>query len=190
MLSLKTATAVAALALAGTAALPADAEAQRGQRGGAYDQDRGRDFNRGPRDRGRDHDRGRGYRWNGPEGYFVIYARACPDIREDRRDRRYNEGRRDRREDRRDRRVHNCPDRAWDYVPSRREARAGRTGERLRPNQAYRVRGGQYYTDTRWGPVPVQVVRGRGRGHGRGDGRHRDRRYGYNDSGWSFRIDF
>ena len=51
MLNLRTVTAVAALALVGTAAIPADAEAQRGQRGGAYDQDRGRDY-----------DRGRGYR--------------------------------------------------------------------------------------------------------------------------------
>lgn len=30
----------------------------------------------------------RGYRWNGPEGHFVVYANACPDLREDRRDRR------------------------------------------------------------------------------------------------------
>ena len=123
----------------------------------------------------------RGYRWNGPEGHFVVYARACPDLREDRRDARRNTGWRDRREDRRDRRVLNCPDRAWDYVPSRREARAGRTGDRLRPDRAYLDRRtGGYYVETRWGAVPVQVVQGRGghdhhgrgRGRGRGHGRH------------------
>lgn len=120
----------------------------------------------------------RGYRWNGPEGHFVVYANACPDLREDRRDRRYDTGWRDRREDRRDRRVIDCPDRAWDYVPSRREARDGRTGDRLRPDRAYLDRRtGGYYAETRWGAVPVQVVHGRrgydhyGRGHGRGRGR-------------------
>lgn len=123
----------------------------------------------------------RGYRWNGPEGHFVVYARACPDLREDRRDRRHNTGWRDRREDRRDSRVIDCPSRAWDYIPSRREERAGRTGERLRPDRAYLDRRtGGYYVETRWGAVPVQVVygrrgyddRGHGRGRGRGYGRH------------------
>ena len=114
----------------------------------------------------------RGYRWNGPEGHFVVYANACPDLREDRRDRRYDTGWRDRREDRRDRRVIDCPDRAWDYVPSRREARDGRTGDRLRPQVAYLDRhSGAYFAETRWGAVPVQVIYGRGR--------HDDRRYGY-----------
>jgi len=120
---------------------------------------------------------GHGFRgsrgWNGPEGHFVIYARSCPDIREDRRDRRIDKGWRDRREDRRDRRILDCPPRAWDYVPSRRELRRGLTGERLRPDVAYLDRRSrQYFTDTRWGPVPVYVVRGRapddrrrGRGH-------------------------
>ena len=124
----------------------------------------------------------RGGRWNGPEGHFVVYARSCPDLREDRRDRRHNTGWRDRREDRRDRRVIDCPARAWDYIPSRRELRQGRTGERLRPDRAYLDRrSGGFYADTRWGPVPVQVVRGRhGRDHyagGRGRGRdHHDHR--------------
>ena len=121
----------------------------------------------------------RGRRWNGPEGHFVVYARTCPDLREDRRDRRYDTGWRDRREDRRDRRVIDCPDRSWDYVPSRRELRQGRTGERLRPDRAYLDRRtGEFFVETRWGPVPVHVVRGRhGRdwdhhGRGRGRGRH------------------
>ena len=120
----------------------------------------------------------RGYRWNGPEGHFVVYANACPDLREYRRDRRRDTGWRDRREDRRDSRIIDCPDRAWDYVPSRREARDGRTGDRLRPDRAYLDRRtGGYYAETRWGAVPVQVVHGRrgydhyGRGHGRGRGR-------------------
>ncbi len=115
------------------------------------------------------YDYGRGGRWNGPEGYFVVNAAACPDLREDRRDARRTQGRRDRIEDRRDRRVLDCPPRAWDYVPSRREAVAGRTGDQLRPDVAYwDQRSNRYYAQTRWGAVPVHVqYRGRGYGHDR-----------------------
>jgi len=127
-----------------------------------------------------------GHRWNGPEGHFLVYARACPDLREDRRDRRVDRGRADRREDRRDRRVLDCPPRAWEYVPSRRELRQGRTGERLRPQLAYLDRrAGGYFTETRWGDVPVYVVRGRGyRPHHRGH--RRDRHRGYRHSGYRY----
>lgn len=101
--------------------------------------------------------------WNGPEGHFLVYARACPDLREDFRDARRTTSRADRREDRRDRRILDCPPRAWEYVPSRRELRMGRTGERLRPDYAYfDRRSGRYFVETRWGGVPVQIVRGRG----------------------------
>lgn len=122
---------------------------------------------------------GRG--WHGPEGHFLVYARACPDLREDRRDRRYDGGWRDRREDRRDRRIIDCPPRAWEYVPSRRELHQGRTGERLRPDYAYwDRRAGGYFVDTRWGPVPTYVVRGRGGRHGYRPHRHRyGHGYGY-----------
>ena len=122
-------------------------------------------------------------RWNGPEGHFLVYARACPDLREDRRDRRFNDAWRDRREDRRDARVIDCPNRAWEYVPTRRELRQGRTGERLRPGVAYLDRrSGTYFAETRWGPVPVYVVRGRGhRAENRRNRRdfRRDRHHGY-----------
>lgn len=148
--------AAAGFAAVAFTALPAAAEAQ--HRGGGH------------------HDR-----WNGPEGHFVVHARACPDLREDFRDRRVDHGRADRREDRRDRRVLNCPARAFEYVPTRREWRQGRTGERLRPTVAYWDRHDRrYYVETRWSRVPVEIVRGRGhrdRGHrGRGRG-HR----GYHD---------
>ncbi|MCP2669578.1 hypothetical protein NHF40_01385 [Maricaulaceae bacterium EIL42A08] len=149
--------AAAGLAALSLTALPAAAEAQRygGHHGG---------------------------RWNGPEGHFLVYAHACPDLREDRRDRRVNRGRADRREDRRDARVLNCPSRAWEYVPTRRELRQGRTGERLRPNVAYLDRrSGIYYAETRWGDVPVYVVGGRGyRPHHRGY-RDRHHRRGHRD---------
>ncbi|MEQ8403641.1 MAG: hypothetical protein RKE49_00995 [Oceanicaulis sp.] len=165
--------AAAGLAALTLTALPDTAEAQHrhGQYGGHHDW----------------YDYGRGHgRWNGPEGYFVVRARACPDLREDRRDRRFNEGRRDLREDRRDRRVLECPPRAWDYVPSRREARAGRHGDRLRPHVAYwDHRSGRYFVETRWGPVPVHVQYGRGRHHDRYD-RHR----GYQRSGVHFEFRF
>ena len=135
MTVLKSVLAAAALAFAGAVAFTGAASADRY---GGYGHSRG---------------------WNGPEGYFLVYARACPDLREDRRDRRYNRGWRDRREDRRDRRVLECPQRAWDYVPSRSERRAGRHGDRLRPTVAHRAgRHGGYVVDTRWGPVPVRVV--------------------------------
>ena len=173
MLNLKSITAAAALAFVGSA-LAAPAEAQRGPRGGGPAYDNHRDYDRGRR----------GGRWNGPEGYFVVYARACPDLREDRRDRRYDYGRADRREDRRDRRVLECPPRAWEYVPSRREYRQGRDGRRLRPSVAYLDRRSQtYYVETRWGGVPVQIVRGRGYRNNRGY-RHR---YGYRNSGYGYR---
>ena len=102
----------------------------------------------------------RGGRWNGPEGHFMVYARTCPDLREDRRDRRYDTGWRDRREDRRDRRVIDCPDRSWEYVPSRRELRQGRTGERLRPDRAYLDRRtGEFFVETRWcAAVTVGII--------------------------------
>ncbi|MEE2566099.1 hypothetical protein [Hyphobacterium marinum] len=143
-------TAAAALAAVGMTALPAMAEAQYGQRGGAYGYDRERNY---------DNRRGG---WNGPEGYFTVRRDLCPDLIEDRRDRRFNRGRADRREDRRDRQVLNCPARAWDYVPSRREARMGRHGDRLRPTRAYLDRRtGTYLAETRWGAVPVQIIGGR-----------------------------
>ena len=124
-----------------------------------------------------------GHGWSGPQGHFLVYIRSCPDLREDRRDRRVYEGRRDVREDRRDRRVIECPRRAWDYVPTRRELRQGRTGDRLRPTVAYLDRrSGQYFTQTRWGAVPVYVVRGRSpNDHRRGRGHRRDRPH----HGWS-----
>ena len=154
------------LAVAGAATMSGAANAA------AYD----RGFGAGYSNASYGHGHGfRGYRgWNGPEGHFIIYARSCPDIREDRRDRRIDKGPRDRREDRRDRRILDCPPRAWDYVPSRRELRRGLTGERLRPDIAWLDRrSGQYFADTRWGPVPVYVVRGRAPGDYR-----RGHRYG------------
>lgn len=56
-------------------------------------------------------------------GEWRINARECPDLREDRRDARRDNGWRDRREDRRDERVVQCPARAWYYVRDRGERR-------------------------------------------------------------------
>ena len=124
---------------------------------------------------------------HGLNGHFNVYVRDCPDLREDRRDRRVNYGRADRREDRRDRRVISCPSSAFDYVPTRREWRQGRTGDRIRVNRAYLDRrSGTYFADTRFGPVPVYVQRGRApdnRGYrdrrGHGYGYDNDRRRGH-----------
>lgn len=141
-------------------------------------------------------DHGDRYRWNGPEGHFVVSARACPDLREDLRDRR-GYGRHDRYDRRgyghhnsgyRDRRVLTCPARAWEYVPSARERRAGRYGYRLRPTEAYfDPRQGHYHVVTRWGEVPVRIDwRGatrRGHDHNYG---HR----GYRGTGLNFEFRF
>lgn len=169
----------AALAVSGFTLIPAMAEAQQGGRGGAYGHDNNYGYGRngdrvrgeqryGYSDNSRQH--GYGYRgWTRPEGYFIVRANLCPDLIEDRFDRRYNQGRFDRREDRRDRQVLECPDRAWDYVPSAREARMGRTGDRLRPSVAYLDRRtGNYLAETRWGAIPVQIVGGRPFGGPRG----------------------
>lgn len=162
MRALKSVLAAAALAFAGAVALTGAASADRY---GGYGHGYGYGYGHG-------HSRG----WSGPEGYFLVYARACADLREDRRDRRYHRGWRDRREDRRDRRILECPPRAWDYVPSRYERRVGRYGDRLRPRVAHWAgRHGGYYVDTRWGPVPVRVVWSR-RG-GFHDGHRWRRRY-------------
>lgn len=136
------------------------------------------------------------YRWNGPEGHFVVEARACADLREDLRDRRddrgYHYGHRgyghdrygSRHSDRRDRRVLNCPRHAWHYVPSPREARMGRYGERLHPTQAvYDRRAGGYVVQTRWNYVPVQI-------DWRGVRGYRHDRHGYRGTGLHFEFRF
>ena len=170
-------TVTAAIAVAGFTAIPAVADAQYGGRDGYHS---GRGHNDG-------YDARRGGRWNGPEGYFTVRRGMCPDLIEDRRDRRVNNGRADRREDRRDRQVLNCPARAWEYVPSRREARQGRYGDRLRPNTAYLDRRtGTYYAETRFGAVPVQIIGGRG--YNRGRGHNRGRNYNYRRNGVSFSL--
>jgi hypothetical protein len=125
---------------------------------------------------GHHYDRGYGHGWNGPEGHFLVYANACPDLREDFRDRRHSYGRHRGRGDWRDRRVLDCPPHAWRYIPSYRERRMGRTGERLRPDVAFfDRRTGRYEVQTRWGEIPVEIVWGHGP------------RYDYGHrSGWTF----
>lgn len=122
---------------------------------------------------------GSGYGYNrAPQGHFTVSIRSCPDLREDRRDERRTTSRADRREDRRDRRVIECPRRAFDYVPTRREIRQGRTFDRLRTNTAYLDRRtGTYFAETRFGPVPVYIQRGYS------DRDRRGYRRGYRDGG-------
>lgn len=112
-------------------------------------------------------------------GTWYLNASACPDFREDRRDRRYNYGRWDRREDRRDRRVIECPPRAWTYVADRYEQRYGferGTGARRgTPGIVYRDGPGQFFRVNRRGErryIDVVIERPRWR-----QGRHADRRW-------------
>lgn len=62
-------------------------------------------------------------------GEWVLDARKCPDLREDRRDSRVTTSRRDLREDRRDARVIDCPASAYTFVPDVGQA----------PNQPIRI---------------------------------------------------
>lgn len=95
-------------------------------------------------------------------GTWYVNAAACPDLREDRRDRRHDYGRADRREDRRDRRVIDCPARAWTYVPDRYERRHGLergTGARRgTPGIVYRDRGSFYRMTRRGDYREIDVV--------------------------------
>jgi Ni/Co efflux regulator RcnB len=87
-------------------------------------------------------------------GEWRIDARKCPDLREDRRDARHNDGWRDRREDRRDQRVINCPSRAWYYVKYRGERGAAPP----RPRDVYIERDGRhYYRDYRGNLVNLSI---------------------------------
>ncbi|WP_420434128.1 hypothetical protein [Hyphobacterium sp.] len=128
-------------------------------------------------------------------GTWHLDAASCPDLREDRRDARYNHGRFDRREDRRDRRVINCPPRSWSYVADRYERRHGLqrgTGARRgTPGTVYTNRAGEFWRVNRRGrAIPLDVVVHYGHGTGRYGrwnrphrGRHgygsRPRRYSY-----------
>jgi len=146
----------AAIATLGVAAPAADAQHHRGDRYDHY----------GWRDSG----------WHGPRrSHFVVYAWQCPDLREDRRDRRVNTGWRDRREDRRDRRVLSCPPRAWSFVQGYNDRRRG---PRFTPREAYwDPRSGRYWVQTRRGAYPVHVVYGRGFGSAWGHRGWDDRRW-------------
>lgn len=157
--------AAAGLAALAVTALPAAADAQ----------------SRSQHAQSRDwYDYGRHNRWTGPEGYFIVAARACPALRNDGRHGRYGRHQ--------DRRVLNCPQQAWHYVPSRREARAGHHGQRLHPDLAYwDPRSNRYYARTRWGAVPVHVEYGQAYGY-RGYGH--DRRGYRSRSGLHFEFRF
>ncbi|GLK53741.1 MAG: hypothetical protein CMH94_07165 [Oceanicaulis sp.] len=109
---------------------------------------------------------------------WVLNAAACPDLREDRRDRRHYDGRRDRREDFRDRRVIDCPPRAWRYEAGRWDRHYGHPRyERSRyasPGLVYRSRDGGFYVADRYGRrqwIDVRIEYPRGRHYDRPHGR-------------------
>ena len=105
-------------------------------------------------------------------GEWRVNARACPDLREDIRDYRHNDGWRDRREDRRDARVIRCPARAWYYV--------NYPGERSRyipprPREVVIDRWGrEYYRDNRGSLVNLDIDFGYGDRDRYGDRDYRD----------------
>ena len=124
-------------------------------------------------------------------GTWHLNAAACPDLREDRRDARIDEGWRDRREDRRDRSVIECPPRAWSYEPDRyeRDRRYMRiAAQPISPGVVYVARNGGYYVrgfrgETQWIDVAIHYprdYRGRRFGPARFDD-YRDRRNGHRD---------
>jgi hypothetical protein len=89
-------------------------------------------------------------------GEWRINARACPDLREDIRDYRYNDGWRDRREDRHDARVIRCPAKAWYYVRYAGERRNSYVPPRPREIVIDRW-GREYYRDNRGAVVYLDV---------------------------------
>lgn len=92
-------------------------------------------------------------------GTWHLDARACPDIREDNRDRQRWSGRWDRRESYRDMRQINCPARAWTYQPDRYERGYGRHHRYATPGVVYQARFGGYFAIDRYGRrTPIQVV--------------------------------
>jgi len=87
-------------------------------------------------------------------GEWRINARECPDLREDARDYRRDNGWRDRAEDRRDARVIKCPARAWTYIRYRGE----RGAPPPRPRQIMIDRfGHEYYRDYRGRMIALEV---------------------------------
>lgn len=101
-------------------------------------------------------------RSQGKNGHWVLNTRACPDLvedrldrRENRRDERYDHGRRDRREDvrdrredRRDRAVTICPASAWQWTgPQRARPRYRQDSVQIYYND--RAGGYFYYGDNR-----------------------------------------
>ena len=77
-------------------------------------------------------------------GEWRLNADRCPDIREDWRDMKRDNGWRDRREDRRDYRLINSPARAWSYVQSRGE-RWNNRRDRDYPREVYLFSNGRVY---------------------------------------------
>ncbi|MDX1291869.1 MAG: hypothetical protein R3265_03570 [Hyphomonas sp.] len=78
-------------------------------------------------------------------GEWKLDPARCPDLREDRIDRRVDYGRADRREDVRDMRRISCPASAWTYVPAPGE-RIARKMAYSGPRQIYVGRHGYYHT--------------------------------------------
>lgn len=78
-------------------------------------------------------------------GEWRLNAYKCPDLREDMRDARHDNGWRDRREDRRDYRVVSCPARAWSYHPSRGERWNDRRHRDAYPREVVVYRDGRVY---------------------------------------------
>lgn len=86
-------------------------------------------------------------------GEWRLNAERCPDIREDWRDMRRDNGWRDRQEDRRDYRVINCPARAWTYHPSRGERWKESRYRNDYPRQVYLYSNGRVYERNRRGDL-------------------------------------
>lgn len=90
-------------------------------------------------------------------GYWTLNPSACPDLVEDRIDRRITWSRADLREDRRDVRRVRCPARAYSYVPGPRERAARRA---FHPDAVVLVGPGRTYLvrDTHGRDIDVRIV--------------------------------
>ena len=136
---------VVSLGLAAAAANAPSAKARRGQ----HPQSRGW---HGPADAQRWH-QPRG--WRAPQGHFVVNANACAPLRHyhQHRGRHHSSWTRQRHF------VLRCQPGAFHYVPTRAEWRMGVTSRHVVTHEArWDPRRQQFYADTRWGPVPVEII--------------------------------
>jgi hypothetical protein len=93
--------------------------------------------------------------WSAPQGHFVVNANACAPLRHYQQHR----GRHHAQWNRQRNYVLRCQPGAFNYIPSRAEIRLGVTNRHIAVREArWDTRRQQFYAETRWGRVPVEII--------------------------------